>query len=102
MRRVALKGIWFRRVRAALTGLAVVLGVAMISGTYVVTDTITSAFDGIFNSSYKTSSVVISGRQLVSGASSGVATLPQSLLGRVRTTAGVERAAGAIFSLQGC
>jgi putative ABC transport system permease protein len=101
MRRVALKGIWFRRVRAALTGLAVVLGVAMISGTYVVTDTVTSAFNGIFNTSYKTSSVVISGRQLVSGATSGVATLPQSLVVRVRATAGVETAAGAIFSLQG-
>ena len=40
MRRVALKGLWLRRGRAVLTALAVVLGVAMVCGTYVLTDTI--------------------------------------------------------------
>jgi putative ABC transport system permease protein len=37
MMRVALKGLIQRKLRALLTALAVVLGVAMISGTFVLT-----------------------------------------------------------------
>src|SRR5581483_5617191 len=40
MLRVALKGLAGRKLRALLTGLAIVLGVAMVSGTYVLTDTL--------------------------------------------------------------
>jgi putative ABC transport system permease protein len=40
MTRVAIKGLLRRKTRALLTSLAVVLGVAMISGTFVLTDTI--------------------------------------------------------------
>ncbi len=41
---VALKSLAGRKLRAALTAIAIVLGVAMISGTYILTDTIKSAF----------------------------------------------------------
>ena len=44
---VALKGLLGRKLRTVLTALAIVLGVAMISGTYILTDTITSAFTSI-------------------------------------------------------
>ena len=37
---VALKGLAGRKVRALLTAIAIVLGVAMISGTFILTDTI--------------------------------------------------------------
>ena len=50
---VALKGLRGRKLRAFLTAIAIVLGVAMVSGTYVLTDTITKAFDGIFSGSYE-------------------------------------------------
>jgi hypothetical protein len=46
--RVALRGLAGRKLRAALTALAIVLGVAMMSGAYVLTDTIDKAFDTIF------------------------------------------------------
>src|SRR5204863_277811 len=49
---VALKGLFARRLRAVLTALAIVLGVAMVSGSFVLTDTISKAFDTIFTSSY--------------------------------------------------
>jgi putative ABC transport system permease protein len=101
MRRVALKGLAWRRVRSVLTALAVVLGVAMISGTYVLTDTIAHAFDSIFNSAYKDTSAVISGRQVVSGQSSASATIPESLLPRVRRVPGVQTASGAIYDING-
>ena len=38
---VALKGLLGRKLRTVLTALAIILGVAMISGTYILTDTIT-------------------------------------------------------------
>jgi MacB-like periplasmic core domain len=99
MRRVALKSLVFRRTRAILTALAIVLGVSMISGTYVLTDTIDRAFTDIFNSSYKDTSAVISGREIVKGSSSGTPTVPASLLDRVKRLPDVEAAAGAIMDL---
>ena len=48
MTKFALKGLFTRKLRTVLTALAIVLGVAMISGTYVLTDSIDSAFDQIF------------------------------------------------------
>src|SRR3954453_3003245 len=100
MRRVALKGLAFRKVRAVLTALAVVLGVAMVSGTYVLTDSIQKAFDGIFTGSYQGTSAVISGKEIVDFSTSGNATVPQSLLQKVRGADGVQQAEGAIFDLQ--
>ena len=49
---VALKGLMGRKVRALLTAFAVVIGVSMVSGTFVLTDTMQKAFDGIFTASY--------------------------------------------------
>jgi putative ABC transport system permease protein len=92
MRRVALKGLAFRKVRALLTALAVVLGVAMVSGTYVLTDSIQRAFDGIFTGSYQDTSAVISGKQVVEFSTAGKATVPESLLQTVRDVEGVQQA----------
>ena len=76
---VALKGLAGRKVRALLTALAVVIGVSMVSGTYVLTDTMQSAFDGIFNASAEKSDAVVSGKEVVSGSTSGAATVPASM-----------------------
>jgi putative ABC transport system permease protein len=101
MRRVALKGIWWRKGRAALTAFAVVLGVAMVSGTFILTDTINKAFDSIFQDSYAKTSAVISGKEVVEDAASGTATVPAALLERVRANDKVDEATGAIFNLSG-
>ena len=101
MRRVALKGLWWRRGRAVLTACAVVLGVAMVSGTFILTDTINKAFDTIFQDSYSKTSAVISGREVVKDAASGNATVPASLLDRVRADGNVAAATGAVFNLSG-
>jgi putative ABC transport system permease protein len=47
----ALRGLLGRKLRAVLTGIAIVLGVAMISGTYVLTDTVDRAFKALFTES---------------------------------------------------
>ncbi len=51
MRSVALKGLAARKVRALLTALAVVIGVAMVSGTFILTDTTLKSFTGLFTAS---------------------------------------------------
>ena len=43
---------WARKLRTALTAIAIVLGVAMVSGTFVLTDSIDKAFDAIFSDVY--------------------------------------------------
>src|SRR5581483_3874667 len=43
--KVALRGLLGRKLRSVLTAFAIVLGVAMVSGTFVLTDSIDSAFD---------------------------------------------------------
>ena len=42
-----------------LTVVAILLGVAMISGTYVLTDQIQHAFNDIFKTAYQKTSVVV-------------------------------------------
>jgi putative ABC transport system permease protein len=101
MTSATIQGLWGRKLRTALTALAVVLGVAMVSGTYVLTDTIKQAFDGLYEDSYKDTGAVISGKEVVSGAASGNATVPDSLLPKVEALPGVATAAGAIYDVSG-
>lgn len=48
MIRIAWRSLVAHKLRSFLTALAILLGVAMISGTYVFTDQIDRAFDEIF------------------------------------------------------
>jgi len=50
--KVALAGLLGRKLRTILTAIAIVLGVAMVTGTYILTDSIKGAFDGIFAEIY--------------------------------------------------
>ncbi len=62
---VALKGLLGRKLRATLTAFAIVLGVAMISGSFVLTDTLGKTFDGIYDESYHATDAVISSEEAV-------------------------------------
>src|SRR3954447_12839917 len=93
---VALKGLAGRKVRALLTALAVVIGVMMVSGTLVLTDTIQKGFDGVFGASYQQTDAVIAGKEIVKGSQSGAATVPESLLTKVRALPEVAAAGGTI------
>ena len=100
MTRAALKGLLQRKLRALLTAMSVVLGVAMVSGTFMLTDSIQGAFDTIFESSYSETDAVVSGKPIVEGASSGNPTVSADVLARVRELPGVEAAAGSLQDLQ--
>jgi putative ABC transport system permease protein len=98
MFRLSLKSLWARKVRAFATSLAVILGVAFIAGSYVLTDTIFAAFDEIFTESLQGTSVVITAQNPVEQQSGEIATVPKSYLPEVQGVAGVKEAAGAIFT----
>jgi putative ABC transport system permease protein len=97
MIRVALAGILGRKLRTALTAFAVILGVAMVSGTLTLTGSIDNAFNYIFTSVRQGSDAVISGKAAfdVSGGQGSFApTLDESLLARVRALPSVAQADG--------
>lgn len=96
MIRVALKGLAGRKLRAALTMLAIVLGVAMVSSTYVFTDTIEQAIDTLLTDAYTGSDAVISGKEIVESSTSGDATVAAALVAKVRALPEVEAASGGI------
>jgi putative ABC transport system permease protein len=96
--RLAIKSLWARRVRAFATSLAVILGVAFIAGSYVLTDTIFAAFDEIFSESLQGTAVVVTAQNPVKQQSGEVPTIPMSYLPKVQGVAGVKQAAGAIFT----
>ena len=64
--RVALEGLLGRKLRTVLTAIAIVLGVAMVSGTFVLTDSIDKAFNSIFTDVRKGSDVVVTGKAATS------------------------------------
>ena len=72
--RIAIKDLFGRKLRLVLTSLAIVLGVAMVSGTYILTDTINAAFSSIFTTAYSSSDAVVTGE----AASAGRATRRRS------------------------
>jgi putative ABC transport system permease protein len=97
---VTIRGLLGRKIRSLLTAFAVVLGIAMVSGTYVLTDTFQKAFDNIFTESYVGTDAVVSGKQLLEFSSSGRAPVPESVLEDIRALPEVEAAAGGIFDIQ--
>lgn len=94
MIRLAVREMGQRRLRSALTALAVVLGVAMIAGTYVQTDRIRSAFHEITRTSNQGTDVVVQARQAFDGPTMGApGTIPADALRRTRAVPGVATAA---------
>ncbi len=98
MTSLALKSLWARKVRALATTFAVVLGVAFVAGSYVLTDTIFAAFDEIFSESLSGTSVVVTAENPVKQENGETPTIDASLLPTVQRTRGVRLAAGAIFT----
>ena len=98
MTRVAIKGITSRRLRTVLTALAIVLGVAMVSGAYTLTDTMRGAADSLSEASYDGTAAVVSAKTAFEPEDDFYARpdIPASTLSDVRAVGGVEKAVGSI------
>ena len=95
---VAIKSLWARKLRALGTTVAVFVGVSLIAGTYVITDTINKAFDQIFSDSLKGTSVVITNKQPVTQQTNTSTSFPGGVLKKVQAVPGVTLAAGTVFT----
>ncbi|MDQ2812702.1 MAG: ABC transporter permease [Actinomycetota bacterium] len=98
MRNVTIKGLLAHKLRLALTGLAIILGVTFISGTFVLTDTLHNTFSVLFGNVYQKIDFQVRGvPQLgTTGANAVRNELPQSLLAKVRRVPGVGAAEGEV------
>jgi putative ABC transport system permease protein len=97
MNGVALKGLAGRKIRALLTALAIVIGVSMVSGTFILTDTMQKSFNGLFDASYENTDAVIGGKEIVTDSTNGSGvTLSASLLDEVEALPEVEAAGGLV------
>lgn len=95
MFRIALKGLFARKLRLVTTSLAVLLGVAFMSGTLVLTDTIGRTFDTLFSSANAGTDAVVRGKaQITDSFSTQRNRIGASVLETVRTVPGVAAAEG--------
>ncbi len=98
MTKVALRGLAQRKLRAFVTMLAVLLGVAFIAGSYVLTDTINRSFDDIFEQAYAGTDVSITPSTTGQAEEIDLPPFSADVLDQVQRADGVESAAGGIFS----
>jgi putative ABC transport system permease protein len=97
VRSITLRGLWARKLRTTLTAFAVILGIATVSGTYVLTDSISHAFDSIFSSIYQGTDASITGKSAVSvDATTNLPPFDESLLPKVKALPGVAAAIGGV------
>jgi putative ABC transport system permease protein len=98
---VTIKGLLAHRVRLVLTTLSVVLGVAFVAGTFVLTDTMSSVFDDLVRGGAGTVDVLVraenpSGGNGVEDMDVAPLPIPEAVLDDVLAVEGVARAAGGV------
>ena len=100
MTSVALRNLLARKLRTLLTSLAVVLGVMMVTGTYVLTDTIDQSFGKIFEQGNAGIDAVVTSKETVETDDGQEPSFEAEILDTVKNVEGVEAADGGIFDTQ--
>ncbi|HEX8105494.1 MAG TPA: FtsX-like permease family protein [Solirubrobacteraceae bacterium] len=90
MTRLALRGLRARKARTAFTLLAVILGVALIAGTFIFTDTIGKSFDRLVASAGENVDAKILPKTDSSFDQQTPPTIPESLTARAEQVSGVK------------
>ncbi len=99
MLRATFKSLLARKLRLALSALAVVVGVSFVTGTFVLTDTLNHTFDTLFSNINAKVNVEVRGRNALgdnTSANASRAPLPASLVAKVRAVPGVRAAVGGV------
>ena len=86
------KGLIANKLRFLLTGIAVVLGVAFVSGTFVLTATIQKTFDDLFANIYSNTDAVVRAPEVLSSdfGAGDRPNIPVALLATVQDAPGVD------------
>ena len=100
MLRIALQNVLHRKLRFALTAVAVALGVAFVGGTYMLTDTMHAAFTTFFTQADSKLDLVVQSPSKLSGVHTATwgdrEPLPQAMVNTVRGVPGVASAVGSV------
>ena len=100
MVRIAWRSLTAHKLRTFLTTLAILLGVAMISGTYVLTDQIDRGFKQVFTDAYKGTDVTVTRKAEFAGQLTGATEgLPESMVARVKAVDGVAETFGYVAGM---
>lgn len=91
---LSLRGLVSRKLRTVLTALAIVLGVSLVSGTYILTDSMNKAFDNVFETANKNTDVSVTPKEQFDDA--GETPLSDRVLRQVEAVPGVRVAAGSV------
>ncbi|NNC93461.1 MAG: FtsX-like permease family protein, partial [Acidimicrobiia bacterium] len=93
MVKLAWKGVLAHKLRLGLTAMAIVLGVAFVSGTFVFTDTLDRAFSNLFEDINESVDVYVRGQTEFSNET---VPIPAEILDDVQAVAGIGRAIGTV------
>ncbi|MCW2938269.1 MAG: hypothetical protein JWN00_1254 [Actinomycetia bacterium] len=93
MGKVTLRNLAAHKLRLALTAIAVVLGVAFVAGTLILTDSMSKSFDNLVSKSGQGVAVDVRGKKVLDSAA-GPAPLPASVLTAVAKVDGVRDPVG--------
>ncbi len=92
------KNLWARKWRSVMTAVAVIFGIALVAGTYVLTDTTNDAFNDIFVGANENTDVAITAKEQVSQDDGSNPAFDAGILSRVKAVEGVRLASGDVFS----
>jgi putative ABC transport system permease protein len=96
MTSLALRGLAARKLRAALTATAIVLGVAMVTGTYVLTDQIRNAFENIQSQAVEGIDVIVTPKEAFGSDYAEQQTIDEGVVSKLERVEGVDAAYGQI------
>ena len=99
MLRVSLRGLSAHKFRVILTAISVAVGVALMAGTYILTDTINASYAKLVGAAYSGESVVITpSAPLGDNNSAQISPVTTAMLTKVRSVPGVAAADGEIIT----
>jgi putative ABC transport system permease protein len=97
----ALKNLWAHKFRLLSTALSIMLGVALMAGTLVLTATMRRTFDNLFANVYQGTDAVVRAKAAFEGPQESSGTqrgrVDAALVPRLRSVQGVAAAEGAVF-----
>ena len=93
MWKATIRGLFARKVRLALTALAILLGVAFVSATYVLTDSVKRSFDSVFSQTLTRIDLQVQGASALGGTSTP-GRIPDAVTDQVAAVPGVRTAQG--------
>jgi putative ABC transport system permease protein len=97
---IAWRNIIRHKARSAFLALCIIIGVAFVAGTFVLTDTIRNVFNRVFDEAYQGVDVSIRTRSTF-GSMQVKPPMPDSLLATVKSVEGVRIASGNVFTIGG-